>query len=108
MGYSLGELEQLILLALLRLGEDGYGAAVQREIDERAGRHVALGAVYAALMRLEGKGYVGSYEGAPTAQRGGRRRRLYRVTPVGQRALTSAIGALRALSRGVIPRLETP
>lgn len=108
MGYSLGELEQLILLALVRMGEDGYGAGVQREIEERAGRRVALGAVYAALMRLESKGYVDSREGEPTAQRGGRRRRLYRVTPLGSRALTAALGALRAMSRGITPRLETP
>ncbi|MEO7966319.1 MAG: PadR family transcriptional regulator [Gemmatimonadaceae bacterium] len=108
MGYSLGELEQLILLALLRMNDDGYGAGVQREIEERAGRRVALGAVYASLMRLEGKGFVASREGEPTAQRGGRRRRLYRVTPLGHRALTSALGALRALARGIAPRLETP
>ena len=108
MGQSLGELEQLILLALLRLGDEGFGAGVQREIEERADRRVAHGGVYTALMRLESKGYVVSREGAPTAQRGGRRRRLYRVTPHGQRALASAIGAIRSMARGITPRLELP
>lgn len=106
MGYSLGELEQLILLALLRLGDDGFGVRVQREIEERGGRRVSLGAVYTALIRLETKGYVVAREGAPTAQRGGRRKKLYRVQPLGQRALASALSAVREMSRGLAPRLE--
>ena len=69
---------------------------------------MALGGVYTALMRLEAKGYVVSREGEPTAQRGGRRRRLYRVTAHGQRALAAAIGAIRSMARGIAPRLELP
>jgi DNA-binding PadR family transcriptional regulator len=106
MGYSLGELEQLILLALLRLGDDGFGVSVQREIEERGGRRVSLGAVYTALMRLEAKGYVVARVGAPTAQRGGRRKKLYRVHPLGRRALAGALSAVREMSRGLAPRLE--
>lgn len=106
MGYSLGELEQLILLALLRLGDDAFGVSVQREIQERGGRRVSLGAVYTGLIRLEAKGYVTSRESEPTTQRGGRRKKLYQVRPMGQRALSSALSALREMSRGLAPRLE--
>jgi PadR family transcriptional regulator len=99
---SLGELEQLVLLALLRLGEEEtFGVAVQQEIERCAGRAVTLGAVYTALVRLEGKGMVASHVGAPTPQRGGRRKKLYRVLPHGRRTLARAVTAIRELSRGL-------
>lgn len=97
----LGDLEQLVMLALLRLGEDGFGAAVQRVIAEQAGRDVTLGAVYTALARLEEKGYVSSRVGDPLPQRGGRRRRLYVVEPAGRAAITDAWQAMRSLARGL-------
>jgi len=104
----LGDLEQLVMLALLRLGgEDGFGAAVQREIAERSGRDVTLGAVYTALARLEEKGYVRSRLGDPLPQRGGRRRRHYDVLPDGQAAIADAWRAMRALSRGLTAQLES-
>jgi PadR family transcriptional regulator, regulatory protein PadR len=102
----LGDLEQLVMLALLRLGEDGFGAAVQREIAERSGRDVTLGAVYTALARLEEKGYVRSRLGEPLPLRGGRRRRHYHVLPAGQVAIADAWRAMRALSRGLTAQLE--
>ncbi len=102
----LGDLEQLVMLALLRLGDEGFGAAVQREIAERSGRDVTLGAVYTALTRLEEKGYVTSRMGDPLPQRGGRRRRHYEVLPAGHAAIADAWRAMRALARGLTTQLE--
>ena len=103
---TLGELEQLVLLALIRLDGDGYGVAVQRDIEERAARHVALGAVYTALNRLEEKGLVASRVGDPTPERGGRRKRLFRVNTAGRAALARSLDALRAMTRGLAPELR--
>lgn len=103
---ALGDLEQLVMLALLRLGDDGFGAAVQREIAERSGRDVTLGAVYTALARLEEKGFVRSRVGDPLPQRGGRRRRHYDVLPTGRAAIAEAWQAMRALSRGLSAQLD--
>jgi DNA-binding PadR family transcriptional regulator len=103
---ALGDLEQLVMLALLRLGDDGFGAAVQREIAERAGRDVTLGAVYTALARLEEKGFVRSHVGEPLPTRGGRRRRHYDVLPAGRTAIAEAWQAMRALSRGLSAQLD--
>lgn len=103
----LGDLEQLILLALMRLGDDGYGAAVQREIAHHTGRDVTLGAVYTALAKLEEKGFVVSRVGDPLPQRGGRRRRHYTVVPAGRAAIADAWNAVRALARGLQSRLNS-
>lgn len=103
---ALGDLEQLVMLALLRLGDEGFGAAVQREIAERSERDVTLGAVYTALARLEEKGFVRSRLGDPLPQRGGRRRRHYEVLPAGRAAIAEAWRAMRALSRGLTTLLE--
>lgn len=83
----LGEFEQIVLLAVLHLDEEGYGMTVRRLIEERAGRSASAGAVYATLDRLEEKGYVRSWEGTPTPERGGRARRHFGLTPEGSRAL---------------------
>lgn len=87
---SLGEFEQLVLLAVLRCGEDAYGMAVRRALHERTGRDAAIGAVYATLERLEAKGLVRSNEGHGNATRAGRARRWFRVSAAGMRALRSA------------------
>ena len=105
MGEGLGEFEQLVLLALVRLGDEAYGVTVHQEIEERTGRSVALGAVYKTLARLEAKGLVGAYVGEPTAERGGRRKRHYRVQLSGRRALARSVAALRQMTLG-LPRLE--
>ena len=68
----LGELEQVVLLAVLRVGKDAYGVPVHDEIQRRAGRDLTLGTIYKTLTRLEEKELVTSYIGAPTAERGGR------------------------------------
>jgi len=104
----LGELEQVVLLALLRLGEDGFGVAVQTEIETQTQRRVSLGAVYTTLARLEQKGFVGARIGDPTPRRGGRRKKLYRVLPKGKRALVTSIETLHALTRGLAPSLQLP
>jgi DNA-binding PadR family transcriptional regulator len=97
----LGELEQLVLLAVLRLEGEGYGTTLRREIEECTGRDVAVGALYAALERLERKGFVRSRLGQPTARRGGRARRHYEVTVAGQRGLERSRRMLDAMWRGV-------
>jgi PadR family transcriptional regulator PadR len=103
----LGEFEQITLLALLRLEPDAYGASVQREIEERCGRSVLLGSVYTTLDRLEQKGLVSSWIGDPTPERGGRRKRLYRLEPAGAEAVDAALRAVRQLASGVERRLAS-
>jgi len=98
-----GEFEQLVLLAVLRLGDDAYAVPVRREIEKRAGRAPARGAVYVTLERLEEKGYLESWLGEPAAERGGRPRRYYRVRPAGVRALEESWTSLRRMWRGLKP-----
>ena len=105
MSPTLGDLEQLVLLALLRLGPDAFGIAVQQEIASRTRRDVSLGAVYTTLARLEQKGYVTTRVGDPTPVRGGRRKKHYRVQAAGRRVLASSIADLRALTEG-LPAME--
>ncbi|MGH7720118.1 MAG: PadR family transcriptional regulator [Gemmatimonadaceae bacterium] len=93
----LGEFEQLVLLAVVRLGGDGYGMSVRREIERRTGRAVSIGAVYATLDRLERKGYVSSRTGAATAERGGRAKRHFVVQQSGVRALRQSRRILAAM-----------
>jgi DNA-binding PadR family transcriptional regulator len=102
----LGEFEQLVLLALARLGDEAYGVPVAADIADRTHRDVSLAAVYKTLERLEGKGLVASRIGAPTPERGGRRRKHYRMLPAGQRALRQAIADLRRMTEGLAPELE--
>ena len=102
----IGEFEQLVLLSLHRVGKDAYGVSIWREIVDRTGRDVSLGSVYKTLERLEDKGLVGSHEGAPTPERGGRRKKHYRLLAVGHRALTESIGALRRMTEGFEPELK--
>jgi DNA-binding PadR family transcriptional regulator len=83
----LGELEELALLVVVGLGRGAYGVTVQRRLERDAHRRIALGAVHAALGRLERKGYLLSEFGEATRQRGGRRKRLFEATPAGIRAL---------------------
>lgn len=97
----LGDLEQLVLLALLRLGPEAYGVAITDMIQERAGRDASLGAVYKALTRLEQKGYVRGTMGEPTAERGGRRKRYYQLTLQGRRSLAQSLHAVKRLATGL-------
>ena len=102
----LGEFEQVVLLAILRLGEDAYAIPVREEIEARTGRTVARGALYTALERLEAKKCLRSRMSDPLPERGGRSRRYYAVTPAGVAALRAAREALMALWRGVESQLE--
>ena len=86
-GDRVGEFEELTVLAVRALGEPAYAVPVQRFIEKKARRAVSMGAVYAALGRLENKGLLRSTVGEATAQRGGKRKRLYEVTPLGMRRL---------------------
>ena len=98
---NLGELEQLILLAILRLGDDAYGATIRAELTSRAGRAISPGGLYTALERLETKGLVTSRMGDPTPQRGGRAKRYVKVSPAGVRALTRARRAYERMLDGL-------
>ena len=102
----LGEFEQLVLLALVRLGNETYGAAIRREIETRTGRDLAISAVYITLDRLQEKGYLESRLGEPVAERGGRPRRYYRVRPAGVRALEKSWSALRLMWEGLEPKVR--
>jgi len=106
-GGYLGEFELMVVLALIRLGDDAYGVPISREIEKRSGREVAIGSVYAALERLEEKGLVASRLGEPTAERGGRAKRYFRITSNGlhearqtQRTLVSIWKGLPELGGG--------
>jgi len=98
---SLGDFEQLVILALLRIGEGAYGMLVRREIEERTGRVVSLGAIYATLDRLESKGMVSSTIGGSGSNRRGRAKRFFTVEPPGRAALIRALNALDAMRSGV-------
>lgn len=97
----MGEFEQLVLLALLRRGNDAYGMEVKDEIERRTGREVSYGAVYTALDRLERKGFVSHRLGDPTPERGGRARKYFRVEPAGSTALQATHRALTVMWEGV-------
>jgi len=96
-GKHLGDLEELVLLAVLRLGEEAHGGSVRDELKKLAGRAVSISTVYVTLVRLEEKGYTRSWKGEPLASRGGKAKRHYEVSPRG-------LGAVRA-ARAVRARM---
>jgi len=98
---ELGEFEQLVLLATLRLGDKAYAPEIARVLEERAGREMSRGTLYAALERLETKGMIWSYADAPTSARSGSRRRRFEVTASGSRALASSRRILIDMWKGV-------
>jgi PadR family transcriptional regulator, regulatory protein PadR len=102
----LGEFEALVLLSLLRLGNGAYGAAILRDIREQTRREVSVGTLYMTLGRLQRKKMVVAYEGAPTAERGGRRRKHYLLDTAGEHALGRAWRAWRAMTAGLEERLD--
>lgn len=97
----LGELEEMVLLAALRLGADAYGASILRALDDEAGRDVARGSVYVALDRLEAKGLIETHEGATSTGRRGRPRRMIRVTEAGVEALRRSHSVRERLRHGL-------
>jgi PadR family transcriptional regulator, regulatory protein PadR len=104
----LGEFEQLLLLAVLRLGADAYGADIARELEARAGRSVSRGALYTSLDRLEDKGLLRWKIAAGTELRDGLPRRIYTVTPSGIAALRTSRGVLQRMWRGLEGVLKEP
>lgn len=103
---SLGAFEQLLLFAVLRLGQDAYGVTIRETLEERTGRAVSSGAIYTALGRLEERGLVSSRIGDPTPGRAGRPPKYYRVEPDGARALLDAYSSLQSVAGGVVPELR--
>src|SRR6202163_3929483 len=97
----LGEFEQIVLLAVLRLGDNAYGVPVRQDIEKRTGRSLTVGALYRTLDRLEDKGYVVSWFGDPVSERGGRSKRYFRVEALGARALRQSQKELAAMWEGV-------
>ena len=104
---TIGDFEQRILFALVRLGSDASGVDIRTEIEERTGRAVSAGALYTALDRLEKRGLVSSRLGDPTPVRGGKRKRLYKVEPAGERALADVYESLRLMASGLRSRLKS-
>jgi DNA-binding PadR family transcriptional regulator len=102
----LGEFEQMVLAAVLRLEQQAYGAAILTEIATRTGRRVSSGALYVTLDRLEDKGLIETRRGDPTPERGGRPKRFVRVTRDGLEALRDTREAMLRLWRGIEDRLE--
>ena len=105
----LGDFEQLVLLSLMRLtrhGGDPYGVSICDDITARTGRDVSLGAVYKTLERMEDKGLVSSRVGEPTAERGGRRKKHFKLMAPGQRALKQSVAALRSMTDGLEAELK--
>lgn len=97
----LGEFEHMVLLAALHIGKGAYAVTIRRELEKRAGRRVARGALYTSLERLESKGYLTSVMSEPTPERGGRSKRCYAVSPTGVRALRTSKEAMLKLWRGL-------
>ena len=103
---SLGELEQVVLFALVRLGGEAHGGPLVLAIAESTGRQVAPGALYTVLDRLEAKGLVTSWIGDSTPERGGRRRKVYKLLPEGARALRAWYRGIRDIAHGTLGLLD--
>jgi len=102
----LGEFEQLVLLAILRLGANAYGMTIRQEIEKRAGRTTSIGALYLTLERLEQKGLIRSEIGEATPERGGRAKRFLEVNPSGRQALKKSLEEVRKMAEGYFPLPE--
>ncbi len=95
--YSMGEFEEIVMLTVAVLYDEAYGISIKNEIEERVGRKVSVGAMRTALSRLEKKGFLSSNLGEATAVRGGKRKRYYKVTPYGQKALAKTMEVRKQL-----------
>jgi DNA-binding PadR family transcriptional regulator len=101
----LGELEQLILFAVIALGDDAYGGAIRAHIEERSGRIVSSGAISTTLGRLAERRLVVGNVGAPVPGQAGRPRKYYALTPAGARDLQASYTTIRAMAGGLLQRL---
>lgn len=102
----LGELEQVVLLATVRLDGDGYGVSIKEAIRKATARDLTIGTIHKTLVRLEAKGFVASRMGEASPHRGGRAKRLYTVTPAGMKILRASINALRRMASGLAVGLD--
>ena len=90
MAIYLGEFEELVLLTVAALGDDAYGVSIQQDIETRCKRSISIGALHSTITRLEEKGFLKSWLGGATAERGGRSKRFFEVTQSGKKALTES------------------
>lgn len=106
----LGEFEELVLLTVAVLGDDAYGVSIKEDIEKRSGRKLSLGALHATISRLEDKGFLKSYLGGATRQRGGRRKRFFILTRQGKLGLAKIKNLRDELWRnskaGILPKLK--
>jgi PadR family transcriptional regulator, regulatory protein PadR len=103
--HQLGEFEEIVLLTIAILHKDAYGVSIKEEIESRVGRDVSLGALHAALVRLEDKGYVKSFNGQVTEERAGRPRRYFQITALGKKAIEYARNTREELWKA-IPKIS--
>lgn len=106
MAKTVGSLEQLLMFAVLKLGDDAHGLAIRQAVERAAGRQVSHGALYTTMERLQRHGLVGSWIGSETPEGGGRRRKFYRLEPAGATALRDGYAGLRRLADGTLEALE--
>ncbi len=104
-GTNLGEFQEIVLLSILILDEEAYGLKIQKEISNRLQRSLSRGALHTALSRLEEKGFIDSHFGGATAERGGRRKRFYKLTNTGKAALKQA-KELREEMWSLVPKVS--
>jgi len=107
---GLNEVDQLVMLALVRLESGAYGVTIRSEIESRSGRSISMAAVYSALDRLERRGYAEAWLSAPTSERGGRAKKHFKITAAGAIQLRDARGAMARMWEGLDlhPDLRTP
>jgi PadR family transcriptional regulator, regulatory protein PadR len=98
----LGSFEEIVLLAILHLSNDAYGASIRNAVGEATGRSVSIGAIYATLDRLERKRFVTSWQGEATPERGGRAKRYFRIESEGRQALYEIQEVKRRLGHGLV------
>jgi PadR family transcriptional regulator PadR len=103
---ALGEFEQLVLLAIIHIGDEVYGVPIVQEIERRTGRQVAPAAVHVTVRRLEAKGLLTSWLGDPTPERGGKARRYVKVTRAGIGSLRATRRVIDRMWQGLDPSLE--
>lgn len=102
---SLGELEEIVLLITASLDDEAYGVTINQELEKQTGRMVGFNTVHTTLQRLEEKGFITSKMGGATAERGGRRKRYFRVTALGSRAIRESKELRERLWRALPPRI---
>ena len=105
MGYP-GEFELLVLLSIMRLRDGAYGVTIREEVEKKTSRTLTLGTVYKTLGRLEGKGLLDTKVAPPTKARGGRRKKLYSLTPAGLGATRRSLEDLQRMTDGLKPELK--